>query len=781
MSESKFSLAAKDITQDSFPSSIADSLLMKDLLEEKDPHPKFTTREVIALQGSDNTSHIASKPTAGDAAKSFQILLEELPDPEALLFIQFLHRLDEFHLFSSLHTELRETAWRLLSRVWTGGLDFLSSFRTPVTFRINRESRATSLRANDKSVQEVAVRLQRRYFISEENLQLLCQPPRLIHMESFFSATVTQNNNSQTQDVAHTDREAASSGIPEDQLNIYKTHFGRTLVPKTTVKDMRKVFQDEISARLYDLVGGSQAVAVTQPSINPTISEYDTATLTIFKHELPDLDIYLFYQSEGYFTLFPHLLAELRQRIWRASFSRSRKIRVYFGRAGELQLEGRYLLTTRTQTPISFQVNHESRMVSKLHYKALLESTVAGQNSLHDANTDVQLIDAVLEKTLLHACLVLSLTNFLGIHSVPPATQKSSDLIKDVNFESLLTGLVSRTGRDPKRPRNCTGAAEFQSSFQRPVLSTHTSQTRCHLRRSRITSIEIPNLQAHETFVMNCNTSFKSNGQIATREAKSLEWLKPLNGTPDTLQSVPVEPAKQEIVPKEKSFTCFGQMYEELRLMVWRAALPGPRRLTVVFADGPGEVKPEFCEISTYDGGFINTLGVNRESRAETLKFYTILTEPNEVQPFRVYINPKIDTIFLRSPDNQFILHQNLRLMREGYHFLDKVQLLKVEISEDDLHELNGESLCIFTRDSEEESFLLKRRDESLWWGFRSLRRLAFINDCYGSADFLYGKYRLREMADIIRRYYEKARVEDPSVRVPNVVFKIKSSEDMEA
>lgn len=98
---------------------------------------------------------IASTPlesvlTIAVDTESLRLLAHELPDPNLDLFYQH-HFLTEFHLFSKLHIELQFRIWNLVRArkvIAYFGPDMClrSKTPTPVTFRVNRESRVETMR-----------------------------------------------------------------------------------------------------------------------------------------------------------------------------------------------------------------------------------------------------------------------------------------------------------------------------------------------------------------------------------------------------------------------------------------------------------------------------------------------------------------------------------------------------------------------------------------------------------------------------------------------------------
>lgn len=135
----------------------------------------------------------------------------------------------------------------------------------------------------------------------------------------------------------------------------------------------------------------------------------------------------------------------------------------------------------------------------------------------------------------------------------------------------------------------------------------------------------------------------------------------------------------------EKSFTKFQELAAELRIKIWRFSCPDIRQIIDLTPTGSGTLKLHYNQ---FDGVPLPTLWINRESREETLKLYTIIHPEDfaaglQLQgiPAPFWLVPKLETAV--SLEYHFLEHATLskmitRLNTKIDKFLGSVELLEL-------------------------------------------------------------------------------------------------------
>jgi len=104
----------------------------------------------------------------------------------------------------------------------------------------------------------------------------------------------------------------------------------------------------------------------------------------------------------------------------------------------------------------------------------------------------------------------------------------------------------------------------------------------------------------------------------------------------------------------ERTFTCFPDLAVELRLKIWKAALPGPRIIQIAC----GYQRAEELDSVDFESAKISVnapppkiLAVSKEARNEALKFYKLrLSTKFFVSPNR--IDPSVDIVYIPYRDD---------------------------------------------------------------------------------------------------------------------------------
>lgn len=122
--------------------------------------------------------------------------------------------------------------------------------------------------------------------------------------------------------------------------------------------------------------------------------------------------------------------------------------------------------------------------------------------------------------------------------------------------------------------------------------------------------------------------------------------------TSEYIEEFSAASVSEEITEPAQRFTCFPKLPAELRLRIWKYALPGPRLVRIYLKLEPrqprqeGEKKkPQVSRLTTSQPPPVG-LRVCRESRIEALKEYE-LAFPTKTSPAQTYINFTTDTIIM--------------------------------------------------------------------------------------------------------------------------------------
>lgn len=132
-----------------------------------------------------------------------------------------------------------------------------------------------------------------------------------------------------------------------------------------------------------------------------------------------------------------------------------------------------------------------------------------------------------------------------------------------------------------------------------------------------------------------------------------LKMASPAPNFKDKQVSSANEVSKQDAYRNLDSFTVFPDLPTEMRLKIWRSAFPPARHLKLDLSHHFSEstVSPDNMAMKEDEHEPPVTLLVNRESREETLKHYTVVwrtdaicpTKPYTEKPFCIY--PVIDSV----------------------------------------------------------------------------------------------------------------------------------------
>lgn len=117
-------------------------------------------------------------------------------------------------------------------------------------------------------------------------------------------------------------------------------------------------------------------------------------------------------------------------------------------------------------------------------------------------------------------------------------------------------------------------------------------------------------------------------------------------------------------------FPLFGHLPDELRIMIWHAAFAHNRTVQV-------ELSPTFLILHSHTPPPV-TLHINRESRAQTLKFYIPLLEPCPMRP--IYFHPALDTVYFHRHecDTLGFMQSTAYLTSRSLAGISKIQSLKL-------------------------------------------------------------------------------------------------------
>jgi hypothetical protein len=108
-----------------------------------------------------------------------------------------------------------------------------------------------------------------------------------------------------------------------------------------------------------------------------------------------------------------------------------------------------------------------------------------------------------------------------------------------------------------------------------------------------------------------------------------------------------------------ESFTCFPKLPAEIRLKIWKAALPGPRVVRIQLKLGPRQPRIDGKKKKPRMSRFVAScpppigLRVCRESRIEALKEYEIGFR-TKTSPAQTYVNYDLDTFVLDTVGGYF-------------------------------------------------------------------------------------------------------------------------------
>ena len=136
------------------------------------------------------------------------------------------------------------------------------------------------------------------------------------------------------------------------------------------------------------------------------------------------------------------------------------------------------------------------------------------------------------------------------------------------------------------------------------------------------------------------------------------------------LPDASIELFKQHADEAFTQFRLFGELPEELRIMIWRAAFPRNRTVQV-------ELSPSFQILHSHTPPPA-TLHTTRESRAETLKFYVSLLNPCRRRP--ILFHPALDTMYFhgRRNDPLLFMQNTSYLTWRSMSGISKIQSLKI-------------------------------------------------------------------------------------------------------
>jgi hypothetical protein len=146
-------------------------------------------------------------------------------------------------------------------------------------------------------------------------------------------------------------------------------------------------------------------------------------------------------------------------------------------------------------------------------------------------------------------------------------------------------------------------------------------------------------------------------------EIKMSYWEEALNESMGRLGSVS---AKNSTADKsDPTFTCFSKLPIELRLKIWKEALPGPRVIKLKFSDSdPWEEEDEsdsrICAIAKTPA----ILGANHESRQVAPRFYE-LSFDSILEERPVYIDYRVDALYIDVWDVFKVIY------KRNFRFLD--------------------------------------------------------------------------------------------------------------
>ena len=126
------------------------------------------------------------------------------------------------------------------------------------------------------------------------------------------------------------------------------------------------------------------------------------------------------------------------------------------------------------------------------------------------------------------------------------------------------------------------------------------------------------------------------------------------NGEESSVASV-----SKETIESVGSFTYFPKLPAEIRLKIWKDALPGPRIIRIQLKFEPRQPRIEGQKKKPQVSRFVASrpppigLRVCRESRIEALKEYEI-GFPTKTSPAQTYVNYNLDTFVLDTLGSYF-------------------------------------------------------------------------------------------------------------------------------
>ncbi|CZR60195.1 uncharacterized protein PAC_10091 [Phialocephala subalpina] len=318
------------------------------------------------------------------------IFRDELPDPDTILYDQNLYVLDSFTLFSKLPIELRLAIWHLSFKpeakaskytnqdfkAWKFPYKFTCAGGLPITLATNQESRSgLPAKWSDMEYLFRGVVASGRVRELKEEQQQSRRSVRVVFEE--FVKTIPDLK------------------VPEVILATRITEAKQTLVLRAWIASVDGQF-------LFNLVGNSRLASTQRlgtfidlplfaesglQSRKRTMEPMDSepGILNILRVELPDPDILLYIQRMpgqfDSFMLFPKLPVELRLAIWHLTFA-PRKIRIKEKVRKDKRQSPFSVYESRTPTPLSLQVNQESRAFGLQYYHILAQNS-RGQGRTH--------------------------------------------------------------------------------------------------------------------------------------------------------------------------------------------------------------------------------------------------------------------------------------------------------------------------------------------------------------------------------------------------------------
>jgi hypothetical protein len=165
------------------------------------------------------------------------------------------------------------------------------------------------------------------------------------------------------------------------------------------------------------------------------------------------------------------------------------------------------------------------------------------------------------------------------------------------------------------------------------------------------------NFSSYEVFEQLTNSLSRTLVLSYSLKMSQLETMSVIPHTESQIESADSEGSSPDEKQDLESFTLFPKLPIELRLKIWRLALPPGRHvkmdLSHHFSESP--TAPEYVTMKEDEHSPPITLYVNRESREETLRHYTVIFRTDAIRPTKEYkekpfcLDPSRDSLYFFS------------------------------------------------------------------------------------------------------------------------------------